>query len=88
MFISKGQIYQCSHLRRKKQVQNSLLSNINDNGDNREKIKCLKTWVRIFRVGIFWMEIIWGDGSFPGWSFPDTRFVLFIKVLLSLLFVF
>ena len=41
--------------------------------------------MRIFRVGIFWMEIIWGDGSFPGGSFPDTRFVLFIKVLLSLL---
>ena len=50
-------------------MQNSLLSNINDEGDNNEKTKKLKT-----RVGIF--KNMGGNipgGNFLGWSFPDTK---------------
>ena len=49
---------------------NSLLSNINDDGDNNEKIKNLKTWVGIFKN-------IGGNipgGSFLGGSFPGGIF--------------
>ena len=49
------------------ELQNSLLSNINDDGDNNEKTKnlkieweCLKTWVGLFQVGIFWVGIFQG----------------------------
>ena len=48
------------------ELQNSLLSNINDDGDNKEKTKNLKTWVGIFKnIG----RNIPG-GSFLGGSFP------------------
>ena len=47
------------------ELQNSLLSNINDDGDNNEKIKNLKTWVGIFKnIG----------GNIPGGSFPGGIF--------------
>ena len=52
---------------------NSLLSNINEDGDNNEKTKnlkiwweWLKTWVGIFQVGIFWVGIFRGGVDFPG----------------------
>ena len=48
------------------ELQNSLLSNINDDGYNNEKTKNLKTWVGIFKnIG----RNIPG-GSFLGGSFP------------------
>ena len=59
----------------KTELLNSLLSNINDDGDNNEKTKNLKT-----RVGILGGNIPGGNfpegnlmgGNFPGGSFPDT----------------
>ena len=36
-----------------KRQKYSFLIKINDNCDNNEKKKCLKTWIVIFRVGIF-----------------------------------
>ena len=66
------------------ELQNSLLSNINDDGDNNEKIKNLKTWVGIFKNiggnipgGSFLGGSFPGGGTliggnFPGRSFPDT----------------
>ena len=33
------------------ELQNSLLSNINDNGDDNEKTKYLKAWLGIWQVG-------------------------------------
>ena len=51
------------------ELLNSLLSNINDDGDNNEKTKNLK-----IRVGMF--KNMGGNnlgGSFPGGSFPDTE---------------
>ena len=55
------------------ELLNSLLSNINDDGDNNEKTKNLKT-----RVGMF--KNMGGNiprgnclgGNFPGRSFPDN----------------
>ena len=44
------------------ELQNSLLRNINDDGDNNDKKqKNLKTWVGIFKtwVKIFQVEIFW-----------------------------
>ena len=49
-----------------KRQKHSLLTIISDNGNNNEKIKCLKIWVGIFRVGIWWV------GVFQGGDFPDT----------------
>ena len=47
------------------ELQNSLLSNINDDGDNNEKIKNLKTQVRMFKnMG----------GNIPGGNFPGGEF--------------
>ena len=65
---------------KKKEIQNSLSSNTNDNDDNNEKIKCLKTWVGKFWVGIFWVVIfrgdgiLQGDGGFDGWKFSGWKF--------------
>ena len=65
------------------ELLNSLLSNINDDGDNNEKTKKLKTRVGM-RVNLG-VNIPGGDflgknfpgrclmgGNFPGGSFPDT----------------
>ena len=52
---------------KRQKYKNSLLSSINNNGNNKEIIKCLKTWVGIFPEGIFWMGIIWGE--FNRWEF-------------------
>ena len=67
------------------ELQNSLLSNINDNGNNNEKKKkkerkigreYLKARVVIFQEGIFQGdspgESLIG-GNFPGGSCPDTK---------------
>ena len=59
----------------KKEIQNVHVSNINDNGDNNEKTKCLKAWVGIFWVAIFLVRIFQGEFStveldrwnFSGW---------------------
>ena len=66
----------------KTQIQSSLLSNINDDSDNKEKIKCLKTWVRMFRVGIYRTGIIWGEftrGEFDRWEFSALSFCLLLS---------
>ena len=53
--------------------RNSLLSNINDDGDNNEKTKKIKTWVGIFR-NMSGNILDWNfqGGNFQGGSFPDT----------------
>ena len=60
------------------ELQNSLLSNINDDGDNNEKTKNLKTRVGMVKNmggdipgGNFLGEKFPG-GNFSGGSFPDT----------------
>ena len=65
------------------ELLNSLLSNINDDGDNNEKTKNLKTRVGMFKNmggnipggnflgGNFPGRSLMG-GNFPGGSFPDT----------------
>ena len=60
------------------ELLNSLLSNINDDGDNNEKTKNLKTRVGMFKNmggnipgGNFPGGSMMG-GNFPGWSFRDT----------------
>ena len=60
------------------ELLNSLLSNINDDGDNNEKTKKLKTRVGIFKNmggnipgGNFPGGSLM-NGNFPGRSFPDT----------------
>ena len=69
----------------KTELLNSLLNNINDDGDNNEKTKNLKTRVRIFKnmggnipggnfPGGSFMGGNVSDGNFPGGSFPDTIF--------------
>ena len=65
------------------ELQNSLLSNINDDGSNNEKTKKLKNiggnipgrnfLGGNFPGGNFPGESLMG-GSFPGGSFPDTLF--------------
>ena len=50
----------------KTEMQNSLLSNINDNGDNNKKTECLKTWVEMFRVRIFLVKIFRGKIHLEG----------------------
>ena len=71
-------------------LQNRLLSNINDNGDNNEKTEKLKMWVGLFEVmggnipcgnylGRNFPEgnLPWGSligWNFLGGSFPDTTF--------------
>ena len=63
------------------ELLNSLLSNINDDGDNNEKTKKLKT-----RVGMF--KNMGGNipagnflgGNFPGGNFPDTIYSLTMKL--------
>ena len=70
------------------ELLNSLLSNINDDGDNNKKTKklkleweCLKTWVGIFRVGIFRVGIfqggIWWVGIFRVGVFLIPYIMLF-----------
>ena len=57
-----------------------VFKNINDNGDNNEKTKCLKTWGNIpggnfprgDPPGGNLMDENFPGGSFPGGSFPDT----------------
>ena len=56
-----------SRSNKQKEIQNSLLRNINDNGDNNEKTKSLKTWVEIFWARIFRGEF--SRGEFDGWEF-------------------
>ena len=67
------------------ELQNSLLSNINDDGDNDEKKQkilklgweYLKTWVEIVQVGIFWVGIFRVgilQGEFDGWEFSGWEF--------------
>ena len=72
----------------KKRNTRQLLSNTNDNGDNNKKTKCLKTWVGIFRMGIFWVAVFRGNpraGNLTGGIFrvliswgdsPDTIFMV------------
>ena len=62
-------------LRVKTETQNSLLGNINDNGNNNEKTKCSKTWVGIFRVGIF-MGRIYQRGNLIDVNFPGGVFLI------------
>ena len=73
----------------KMESRNSILSNINDNGDNNEKQKKIKMWVGIlknmggnipgtnFLGGSFPGGILmvrnFSGGNFPGGSFTDTR---------------
>ena len=72
-------------------ASSSLLSNINDNGDNNEKTKCLKTWMGIFWVEIFWMQLFRGKFTrgesdrwyFPGGSFPVRGFSDTIHIYIS-----
>ena len=52
------------------ELLNSLLSNINDDGDNNEKIKNLKTQVRMFKN----MGGNIPGGNFPGGNFPGGEF--------------
>ena len=62
-----------------------LLSNINDDSDNNEKTKKLKTrvgmflntWVGIFQVGISWVRIFRVEvfqGEFNGWELAGWKF--------------
>ena len=58
---------------------NSILSNINDDGDKNEKTKNLKTRVGMFKnvggniPGGNFPGVSLMGGNFPGGSFPDTR---------------
>ena len=67
------------------ELLNSLLSNINDDGDNNEKTKKLKTRVGIFKnmggniPGRNFLGGNFPDGNFPrgefdGWEFSGWRF--------------
>ena len=67
----------------KTELLNSLLSNINDDGDNNEKTKKLKTRMGMFKnmgANIPGGNFLGGSfpggsllgGNFPGWSFPNT----------------
>ena len=62
----------------KTELQNSLLSNINDDGDNNEKTKNKKSRVGMFKNmggNIPGGDFLGGNspgGNFPGGSFPDT----------------
>ena len=55
---------------------NSLLSNINDHGDNNEKTKNQKTRVEMFKN----MGENIPDGSFLGGNFPGGNFLMPIKL--------
>ena len=52
------------------ELLNSLLSNINDDGDNNEKTKHLKTRVGMFKN----MDGNIPGGNFLGWNFPGGNF--------------
>ena len=54
----------------KTELLNSLLSNINDDGDNNEKTKHLKTRVGMFKN----MDGNIPGGNFLGWNFPGGNF--------------
>ena len=55
------------------ELLNSILSNINDDGDNNEKTKNLKTRVGMFKnMGGNISGGSFLGGNFPGGSFPDT----------------
>ena len=67
----------------KTELLNSLLSNINDDGDNNEKTKKIKTRMGMFKnmgANIPGGNFLGGSfpggsllgGNFPGWSFPNT----------------
>ena len=66
------------------ELLNSLLSNINDDGDNNEKTKNLKTRVGMFKNmggnipgGNFWVGIFrvgTFQGEFDGWEFSWWEF--------------
>ena len=52
---------------------------MNDNGDNDEKTKSLKTWVEIFWANSPEGNLMGGnfpDVNFPGGGFPDTIFIV------------
>ena len=71
---------------------NSFLSNINDDGDNKEKTKNLKTRVEMFKNG--WEYSMWEflggnfpgaslmGKNFPGGSFPDTNFIVLCFIVI------
>ena len=77
------------------ELQNSLLSNINDDGDNNEKTKKLKTRMGIFKnMGGNIPGGNFPGENFPGASFPDTgclyntlvRFIIFIFLIIITFF--
>ena len=72
----------------KTDLQNSLLSNINDDGDNNDKPKNLKTQLGIFKnmggnipgrnfLGRNFPRGSLTGGNFPGGSFPDTSVAVY-----------
>ena len=56
------------------ELLNSLLSNINDDGDNNEKTKNLKTGVGMFKTWVEIFQVEFSKGEFDGWEFSGWEF--------------